>query len=233
MSERARLEELKQVDVTGAVLDYCLGATATWDTDVLRALREETAALGDVAVMQIPPLQDSLLTMLVASIRARVAVEVGTFTGASAISIARGLVLSGVEDPRLFCHDVSNEWTAIARRYWERAGLSGVIELSIGPALETLPRTVESLGSLRIDFVFIDADKVNSRAYIEALYGAMRPGGIIVVDNALRDGRVLPGGAQTDSDRASAALNRDLAQDERFETLLLPLADGLLICRVC
>jgi caffeoyl-CoA O-methyltransferase len=154
---------------------------------------------------------------------ARRAVEVGTFTGYSSICIARGLP----DDGHLLCCDVSEEWTAIARRYWERAGLTDRIELRIAPALETL----KGLPTGRdLDFAFIDADKTGYASYFEEIVPRVRPGGLIVLDNMLRDGRVLE--PQNDDDRAIDALNDALLADERVEVVLLPVRDGVSLARV-
>src|SRR5262249_27755264 len=160
--------------------------------EALRALEAETAALGPISMMQIAREQGVFLTLLARILGARRAVEIGTFTGYSAISIARGLVPGG----RLLCCDVSEEWTAIARRYWARAGVADRIELQLAPALETLrtlPLTPE------IDLVFIDADKTNYRRYYEELLPRLRPGGLIVFDNVLWGGQVADPSNQEES----------------------------------
>jgi predicted O-methyltransferase YrrM len=153
---------------------------------------------------------------------ARQAVEVGTFTGYSSICIARGLP----DDGRLLCCDVSEEWTSIARRYWERAGVADRIELRIAPAAETL----SSLPTEPyLDFAFIDADKTGYPAYFEEIVTRTRPGGLIVLDNMLRGGRVLD--PLNDDDRAIVALNDALLADERVDVVLLPVRDGVSLAR--
>lgn len=195
------------------------------DEEVLRMLREETAQLGEDSVMQISPEQGTLLSLLTAAIGARSAIEVGTFTGYSALSIARALPADG----RLICVDQSEEWTAIARRYWEKAGVADRITLRLGPAVPLLqniePGTV-------YDFAFIDADKTEYDVYYEMLLPHIRSNGLIVFDNMLWGGRL--GGSKTPeegSGRAIDALNRKLARDPRVECVLLPIADGLQLCR--
>ncbi len=209
--------------VSTEINDYLLAHSEPAD-DVLRDLAEEThRELGGRAGMQITHDEGELLTMLVRLVGARSALEVGTFTGYSSICIARGLPADG----HLLCCDVSEEWTAIARRYWERAGVADRIELRIAPAVDTL-RALPTERTL--DFAFIDADKVGYPAYFEEIVTRVRPGGLIVLDNMLRDGRVLD--PQDDDDRAIAALNVALVADDRVDVVLLPVRDGVSLARV-
>ncbi len=209
--------------VTPAINDYLLAHSEPAD-GVLRDLAEEThRELGGAAGMQISHDEGELLTMLVRLVGAEQAVEVGTFTGYSSICIARGLPSDG----RLLCCDVSEEWTSIARRYWERAGVSDRIELRIAPALDTL-RALPT--ETFLDFAFIDADKTGYPAYFEEIVTRVRPGGLIVLDNMLRDGRVLD--PQNDDDRAIHALNEALLTDDRVDVVLLPVRDGVSLARV-
>ncbi len=209
--------------VSPAVSDYLLAHSEPAD-EVLRDLDEEThRELGGAAGMQISHDEGELLTMLVRLVGARNAVEVGTFTGYSSICIARGLADGG----HLLCCDVSEDYTAVARRYWERAGVADRIELRIAPAVETL-RALPSERAL--DFAFIDADKAGYPAYYEEIVTRMRPGGLVVLDNMLRDGRVLD--PQNDDDRAIAALNEALVADDRVDVVLLPVRDGVSLARV-
>jgi caffeoyl-CoA O-methyltransferase len=192
--------------------------------DVLRALAAETAELGSISLMQVAVEQGAFLGFLARVIGARRAVEVGTFTGYSAISIARGLPPDG----HLLCCDVSEEWTAVARRYFTRAGLGGRIELRLGPALDTLralPPTPE------IDLAFIDADKPNYRAYYEELLPRLSPRGVIVFDNVLWMGQVIDASDLSESTVAMRAVNDLLARDERVEAVMLPVADGITLVR--
>lgn len=194
----------------------------TRQDDVLRRLAEETAGLGPIAMMQIAPEQGALLTLLARSIGARRAIEIGTFTGYSAISIARGLA----EDGRLVCCDVSEEWTAIARKYFREAGLERRIDLKIAPALET----VRALPMNQpIDFGFIDADKPSHAAYYEEILKRLRPGGLVVIDNVLWGGSVLD--PEEESARAIHALNREIAADPRVDIAMIPVSDGITIAR--
>jgi caffeoyl-CoA O-methyltransferase len=209
--------------VSPAINDYLLAHSEPAD-DVLRDLHEEThRELGGRAAMQISHDEGELLTMLVRLVGARNAVEVGTFTGYSSICIARGLPAGG----NLLCCDVSEEWTAIAQHYWERAGVADRIELRIAPATDTL-RALPAERSL--DFAFIDADKAGYPAYYEEIVTRTRPGGLIVLDNMLRDGRVLD--PQNDDDRAIVAMNAALVADDRVDVVLLPVRDGVSLARV-
>ncbi len=192
---------------------------------VQRSLIEVTGELGEVAGMQIAPEQGAFMTMVTRLTQARRAIEVGTFTGYSALSIARGLPPDG----QLLCCDVSEEWTSIARRHWERSGLSDRIDLRLGPALDTLQALP---ADPPFDLAFIDADKVNYASYYQELMRVVRPGGLIMVDNVLWSGRVLdPDEGDTDT-RAIAAFNDMVAGDDRVETVMLPVGDGLSLIRV-
>jgi caffeoyl-CoA O-methyltransferase len=209
--------------VSPAVNDYLLAHSEPADA-VLRDLADEThRELSGAAGMQITHDEGELLTMLVRLVGARNAVEVGTFTGYSSICIARGLPADG----SLLCCDVSDEYTSVARRYWERAGVSDRIELRLAPAVETL----QALPSgQHLDFAFIDADKSGYPAYYEEIVTRTRPGGLIVLDNMLRDGRVLD--PQNDDDRAIVAMNSALVADDRVDVVLLPVRDGVSLARV-
>jgi caffeoyl-CoA O-methyltransferase len=194
------------------------------DDTVIEELREETARLGGSAIMQIAPDQATLLRILVSAVGARWAVEVGTFTGLSALSIARGLAPNG----RLFCFDVSEEWTAIGRRYWEKAGVADRIELRIGPAargLRTLPEEPW------LDFAFVDADKKGYPVYWDEIVRRLRPGGLVAVDNVLWEGEVVRPGEQGEEVTAIRAFNEKVLADERVESVMLAVADGLTLAR--
>ncbi|MEV4278299.1 O-methyltransferase [Actinoplanes xinjiangensis] len=206
-----------------AVGDYLLTHCTPAD-DVLRDLAAETWAKfpPGAAGMQISHDEGALLTMLVRLTGVTNAVEVGTFTGYSSICIARGLRPGG----RLLACDVSEEWTAVARDYWQRAGLTDRIELRIAPALTTLralpPDPV-------IDFAFVDADKTGYPDYYDALVPRLRPGGLMVFDNVLRGGRVLD--PADESDRAVAGLNDRIVTDDRVDSVMLPVRDGVTLLR--
>jgi predicted O-methyltransferase YrrM len=180
------------------------------------------AALPDEAGMQIAPEQAPFLTFLCRLIGVRQAVEVGTFTGLSSLSIARGLAPGG----RLICFDISTEYTSIAREYWQRAGVADRIELRIGPAAEGLTALPTDPA---IDLAFIDADKTGYPTYWHELVPRMRPGGLIVVDNVLRAGRVLQ--PQDPDSEAMVEFNQLVRRDDRMDSVMIPLADGLTIAR--
>lgn len=191
---------------------------------LLAELKAETQQLcGERAVMQISPPQGTLLSLLARSCGARNIIEVGTFTGYSALCLARALPPGG----RLICCDVSEEWTAVARRYWDRAGLTDRIDLHLAPAAETI-RALPA--DLVFDFAFIDADKTGYDSYYELLLPRMRPNALFVFDNMLFDGRIENPGHE--SAAALNALNQKLARDPRVESVLLPFADGLHLARV-
>ncbi len=191
---------------------------------LLRELAEETAKLGSLSSMQIAPEQGTMMGLLARAIGARSAIEVGTFTGYSSICVARALPENG----RMLCLDVSEQWTAIARRYWERAGLIGKITLKLGPAAETL-RAMPA--SETFDFAFIDADKENYRLYYEEILKRTRRDGLVLVDNVLWNGQVVNESDQTSSTRAIREFNDFVVNDERVEAVLVPVADGLTIAR--
>jgi len=199
-------------------------AHRTPDDEVVNELREETARLGGHAVMQVAPEQASFLRLLVASTGARRAVEVGTFTGLSALSIARGLPADG----RLLCLDVSEQWTAIARRAWARAGVADRIELRVAPAAETLRALPDEP---QFDFAFIDADKQSYPVYWEELVRRLRPGGLIAADNVLWGGDVVRLEEQDGDVVAIRRFNELVLGDARVESVMLAIADGLTLAR--
>ena len=198
----------------------------TRETPLQRRLRAETAALPR-GRMQIGPDEGALLAFLVRLIGARKALEVGTFTGYSALTVAAALP----DDGTLIACDVSEEWTRIARRYWDEAGLSGRIDLRLGPAVETLA-TLEGAGAAgSFDFAFIDADKPSYDAYYEACLRLVRPGGLIAIDNALWDGAVADPAATDAETAAIRALNAKVRDDARVEACLLTVGDGVMLAR--
>ena len=209
-----------------AIADYAL-AHSTAPDEVLSELAVETRqALGASSGMQVSHDEGALLTMLVRLVGAKNAVEVGTFTGYSSICIARGLAEGG----RLLACDVSEEWTAIARAYWEKAGVADRIDLKIAPAVQTL-RALPQDETL-FDFAFIDADKDAYPVYYEEIVTRLRPGGVIVLDNVLRGGRVVdPAYDQSQQIPTMRRLNEQIAADERVDAVLLPLRDGVTVIR--
>jgi caffeoyl-CoA O-methyltransferase len=175
---------------------------------------------GRAAGMQIGDDQAVLMEMLVRAMGAKHAVEVGTFTGYSALAVARGLGADG----RLLCCDVSEEWTSIARQAWEEAGVADRIELRLGPAIETL-RSLDSVE--QFDFAFIDADKPNYAAYYEEILPRLRRGGLILLDNMLQGGRVVDSAASDEGVSAIRSVNDEILVDDRVSVVLLPIGDGV------
>ena len=189
-------------------------------TAVQRELIAETAALGRVAGMQISPLQGAFMSVLTTALRPRLAVEVGTFTGYSALCVASALE-PGAE---LICCDVSEEWTSIARRHWERAGVADRIDLRLGLALDTL-RALPC--EPQIDMAFIDADKPSYVGYYEEIFSRLSPGGVILVDNVLWGGTVADPARDDDGVVGMRAFNDHVAADARARCVMLPIGDGL------
>ena len=190
------------------------------------ALRAETAKL-DNADMQIAPEQGQFMALLIELLGVRRALEIGTFTGYSALWIASALPAGG----KLICCDVSEEWTDIARRYWKEAGVADRIDLRLGLALATLDDLLAHGAAASFDFAFIDADKENYDHYYERVLCLLRPGGLVTFDNALSAGRVVLPAPDDDSARAIDALNRKLQHDDRVSISLVPIADGLMLAR--
>ena len=192
--------------------------------DVLRRLAEETEALGEISVMQIAPDQGALISLLVRAIGSTRALELGTFTGYSAICIARGLP----DDGRLLACELSEEWAEIARRYFAEAGVADRIELRLGPALETL-RALPA--DEEFDFAFIDADKQSYLDYYEAVLARLRPGGLMMIDNVLRGGAVLDAEDDSPGNTVVRELNERVASDDRVDVVMLGVADGITLAR--
>lgn len=198
-------------------------AHATPAGEVHRWIHAETAErFADAAVMQVGDDQSVLLEVLTRAMGVRLAVEVGTFTGSSSLAIARGLAPGGM----LVCCDVSDEWTAVARRAWERAGVADRVDLRIGPALDTL-RAMPA--DAAVDLAFVDADKVGYVDYYEELVARLRPGGLLLADNTLQWGRVVDPGADDDNVVAIRAFNDAVMADDRVQSVLLPFGDGVTV----
>lgn len=197
------------------------------EPEVLRKLREETAELAESA-MQICPEQGQFMALLVRLIGARRCLEVGTFTGYSSCVVALALP----DDGQIVCCDVSETYTAVARRYWQVAGVAAKIDLRLAPARETLDRMLAEGQRGTFDFAFIDADKSNYDHYYEAALQLVRKGGLIVIDNVLWSGAVADP-ARNDPDTAALrALNRKIHDDERVDLSMLPLGDGVTLARI-
>ncbi len=218
--------KLKYTALNDSLYQYLCQQRSDASDLVLHALRAETAArTGEDSKMQISPDQGTFLMLLARMAGARAALEIGTFTGYSSICLARGLA----QDGKLVCLDASEEWTAVARRFWAEAGLHDKIELRLGPAIPTLEKMTFAEP---LDLVFIDADKTEYESYYELVLPNVKQNGVILFDNMLRGGR-LGGDAplESDADRAVDVLNKKLAKDTRIECVLLPIADGIQFCR--
>ena len=207
-------------------IDAYLRRVSIRDTDVQRCLREETAAL-DQAGMQICPEQGQLMHMLAGLIGARRAIEVGVFTGYSALCVALALP----EDGELVACDVNEEWTAIARRYWSEAGVASKIRLRLAPALDTLDALIGEGRGGEFDMAFIDADKTGYDLYYERCLELLRPGGLVLVDNVLWSGKVADESDRSEDTVALRAFNAKLRDDARIDLCMLPVGDGLTIAR--
>jgi caffeoyl-CoA O-methyltransferase len=215
----------KYVALTDAIYNYVIAQRSDARDPIMAALQVETQNLGEIGRMAISPDQASFISLLVALIGAKWAVEVGTFTGTSSISIARHLAPGG----KLVCFDQDFKFTSIARRYWIRAGLQDKIDLRLGDAHRLVPHFRPQNP---LDFVFIDADKEAYDTYYELLVPHVRAGGLILFDNMLRGGEVAdPVQKNTPVNRAIDQLNRKLANDSRVQSVLIPMADGLYVCR--
>jgi predicted O-methyltransferase YrrM len=195
-------------------------------TPVQEKLRRETQGLKH-AGMQIGPDQGLFLGLLVRMIGARRVVEVGTFTGYSALAMAQALPPGG----RILCCDVSEEWTAIARRYWKEAGVEERIDLRLGPAKETLAALLAAEGPGSQDLFFIDADKTSYQAYFEAALRLLRPGGLVTIDNVLWSGKVADPAVHDADTEALRALNLQVRDDPRVDAVVLSVGDGLTVAR--
>lgn len=215
----------RTLNLDDRLYDYLLRVSLR-EPGVLRRLREETAAMPQHN-MQISPEQGQFMAMLVTLIDAKRCIEVGVFTGYSSLAVALALP----DDGLIVACDTSKDYTAVARRYWEEAGVTDKIELHIGPALDTLDALIEHDEERYFDFTFIDADKENYDAYYERCLRLMRTGGVIAFDNTLWSGSVADESV-TDADTAAIrALNEKLHADDRVEISLLPIGDGLTLCR--
>lgn len=219
------MSEAKFIALTPELHDYVVRHGAREDA-VLAEIRESTAALGDIAVMQISPDQGALMTMLVRLIGASRAIELGTFTGYSAICIARGLTESG----RLTACELDPERAAVAAANFVTAGVADRIDIVVGAAADTLAGLEQSAAGT-YDFAFIDADKAAYPSYYESCLTLVRPGGLIVLDNVLRDGSVLDPATDDHSARTIADLNDAIAADARVDVAMLAVADGITLAR--
>ena len=207
---------MRGAELTDALYDYIV-AMGTRETDVQRELRAETRKLPNAA-MQIGPDQAALLQILVRVLGATRCIEIGTFTGYSALAVALALPSNG----RIVCCDLNAEWTEIGRRFWKKARVERKIDVRLGPALETL-KTLKG----KFDFAFIDADKPNYWRYFERCLELVRKGGVIAVDNTLWGGSVLDPAKQDENTRAVREFNKRLSGERRVDIALVPIGDGL------
>lgn len=192
---------------------------------VLARCRAETAKLGPVSMMQIAPVQGAFMGLMARLTGARRALELGVFTGYSALSVA----LAMPDDGRITACDVSAEWTALAKGYWKDAGVADKIDLKLGPAVETLKALHAAGEDGSFDLAFIDADKDNYDTYYEDALALLRPGGLVMLDNMLWSGQVADPAASDRSTEAIRALNAKIHADSRVDMLLLPLGDGVML----
>ncbi len=193
--------------------------------EVLASLADETLRrFPDSAEMQIGPEQGTFMTLLTRFSGARRGIEIGTFTGYSSICIARGLADGG----RLICCDVSEEWTSVARAYWDKAGVAGRVELRLGPALGTL-RALPAEAAF--DIAFIDADKQGYISYWDEIVPRIRPGGAVLVDNTFSSGRVIDAASREPRVQAIRDFNDHAVADDRVDLVMLPVGDGLTLAR--
>jgi len=216
---------MKSLSITEDLYDYILSVSSR-ETAIQRSLREETARLP-MGIMQISPDQGQFMALLVELMGVTKAIEVGVFTGYSALSIAQALPPDGT----LIACDINTEWTAIAKTYWQDAGVADKIDLRIAPALDTLDTLISQGQHGRFDFVFIDADKANYPHYFERALVLCRPGGLIAVDNVLWFGSVIDRHKQDKDTLAIRAFNVKLHDDTRIHLSLVPIGDGLTLAR--
>ncbi len=211
----------KTLGLDSQLYDYLLSVSVR-EPDILRQLREETAC-HPMAMMQIAPEQGQFMALLVQLLGATKTLEVGVFTGYSSLCVALALPPNG----KIVACDVSEEYTAIARRYWELAGVADKIDLRLAPALHTLDELLAAGQAGTFDFAFIDADKRNYEGYYERSLQLVRPGGLIAIDNVLWAGRVVDSQVQDNQTNSIRAFNEKLYEDERVTLSLVPIADGL------
>ncbi|MSO94098.1 MAG: SAM-dependent methyltransferase [Rhodospirillales bacterium] len=211
--------------ISDALYQYLLSVSLR-EPEIMRRLREETSEMPG-ANMQIAPDQGQFMALLVELIGARRTIEIGTFTGYSALAVARALP----KDGRVVACDVSEEYTSVARRYWKEAGVADKIELRIGPGLNSLDALIKEGKKESFDFAFIDADKANYQGYYDRCMTLVRKGGLIAVDNVLWNGAVIDPAKKDEDTAAIRRFNEALKKDERVSLSMLPIADGLTLAR--
>lgn len=208
----------------GEELHRHLLETTIRDMDVLQELRVKTAEMAEGG-MQISPEQGQFMQFLIKAIGAKRALEIGTFTGYSALVVALALP----EDGQLVACDVSDEYTSVGRPYWRKAGVEHKIDLRLGPGVESLQRMLDNGDASSFDFAFIDADKPNYPHYYELCLELVRPGGVIGIDNTLWGGRIADHTHQDESTRVIRLLNEKIRNDKRVDMSLVPIGDGLML----
>jgi predicted O-methyltransferase YrrM len=211
----------RSIELNESTYNYLLSVSLK-EPQVLQELRGETATLSN-AVMQIAPEQGQFMSLLVKLLNVKKALEVGVFTGYSSLCVALALP----EDGKLIACDVSDEYTSMARRYWEKAGVAEKIDLRIAPALDTLDKLIATGESNSFDFAFIDADKSNYTHYYDRILELLRPQGLILVDNVLWSGKVADTEIKDNRTQQIRNFNEKLYRDDRIDLSLLPIADGL------
>lgn len=215
----------RTITLTEPLYEYLLGVSLR-EADILKELREETARHSR-ATMQIAPDQGQFMAFLVRLMGARKTIEVGVFTGYSSLSVAMALP----EDGHMIACDVSEEFTSVARGYWRKAGVEHKIDLRIAPAIETLNALLEEGQEGSIDFGFVDADKESYEDYVERILRLLRPGGLMLLDNVLRNGEVADPSITNSATTAIRALNAKLHHDPRIDLSMVPIGDGLTLAR--
>ncbi len=216
----------RTLEMTDRLYDYMIEVSVR-EPDVLRRLREETFEKVDMAKMQISPEQGRFMALLTELTGARKAIEIGTFTGYSALSVA----LAMPDDGRIVACDISEEWTNVGKPYWKEAGVAQKIDLRIAPANETLDALIADGQEGTFDMAFIDADKEGYQGYFERCLTLLRPGGLAMIDNVLWGGSVADPSDTDDDTVAIRAFNANLRDDERVTLSLVPIGDGLTLAR--
>jgi predicted O-methyltransferase YrrM len=215
----------ESINLTPALYAY-LQKVSLREPDVLKKLREETHKLSNYN-MQISPEQGQFMALLMELMGGKKTLDIGTFTGYSALAVALAIPSQG----KVITCDVSEEWTTIAKKYWQLAGVENKVQLKVAPALETLQQLLDEGEAESFDFAFIDADKLNYSNYYEKSLALLRRGGLIAVDNVLWDGQVADEHYQDESTKAIRALNEKICHDERVSVSMIPIGDGLTLAR--
>ena len=216
----------RTIVMSDPLYEYLLNVSLR-ESDVIKRLRKATESVPD-NMMQIAPDQGQFMALLIKLIGAKNCIEIGTYTGYSALVVAQALPADG----RLVACDISDEFTRVGKPFWQEAGVDGLIDLRLGPAIETLDQMINDDGeACAFDFAFIDADKTNYSGYVERCHTLIKPGGLIAIDNVLWSGSVVDETNTKEDTVAIRTLNAALLTDERFELSMLPIGDGLTLLR--